>query len=64
MSANKDQKRQKDSPQDKINSEKKKKGFQPPENNFKPFQQFSNPSNKFGGGNKKSFNAFHRRLGK
>ena len=66
MSANKDQKRQKDSPQDKTNSlnkENKKKGFQPPNDTPKPFQQFSNP-NKFSGGAPKSFNAFHRRLGK
>ena len=63
MSANKDQKRQKDNPQDKKNQENKKKGFQPPIGNQKPFQQFSNP-NKFGGGGQKSFNAFHRRLGK
>ena len=61
--ANKDQKRQKDNPQDKTNTENKKKGFVPPVNNPKPFQQFSNP-NKFGGGPLKSFNAFHRRLGK
>ena len=61
MSANKDQKRQKDNPQDKAKSENK--GFKPPANNPKPFQQFSNP-NKFGGGPPKSFNAFHRRLGK
>lgn len=62
--ANKDQKRQKDNPQDKTNAESKKAKFQPPgANNSKPFQQFSNP-NKFGGGPPKSFNAFHRRLGK
>ena len=64
MSANKDQKRQKDNSQDKINQESKKKGFVPPVgNNPKPFQQFSNP-NKFSGGQPKSYNAFHRRLGK
>ena len=60
MSVNKDQKKQKDNPQNKEN---KKKGFQPPNNVSKPFQQFSNP-NKFSGGAPKSFNAFHRRLGK
>ena len=61
--ANKDQKRQKDNPQDKANAENKKKGFQPPAP--KPFQQFSN-QNKFKGGGPQgqSFNAFHRRLGK
>ena len=58
---NKNQKRQKDNPQDK--SETKNKGFKPPVNNPKPFQQFSAP-NKFQGGPPKSFNAFHRRLGK
>ena len=59
---NKDQKRQKDNPQDKP--ELKDKGPKPPfGNNPKPFQQFSNP-NKFSGGSPKSFNAFHRRLGK
>ena len=59
---NKDQKRQKDNPQDK--SEQKNKGFVPPnQNNPKPFQQFSSPP-KFKGGPPKSFNAFHRRLGK
>lgn len=62
MSANKDQKRQKDTPQDKTNIENKKKGFQPPPP--KPFQQFSN-QNKFKGNTPgQSFNAFHRRLGK
>ena len=61
MSANKDQKRQGDNPQDKTNAENKKKGFQPPPP--KPFQQFSNP-NKSSGGAPKSYNAFHRRLGK
>ncbi|MBI3591778.1 MAG: hypothetical protein HY094_10425 [Candidatus Melainabacteria bacterium] len=62
MSANKDQKRQKDNPQEKAKQENKK--FTPPgSNNPKPFQQFSNP-NKFGGGPPKSYNAFHRRLGK
>lgn len=61
--ANKNQKRQKDNPQDKVNEESKKKSFQDfKQNNPKPFQQFSNP-NKSGGG-QKSFNAFHRRLGK
>ena len=59
---NKDQKRQKDNPQDKTDI--KNKGFKPlGENNPKPFQQFSSP-NKFQGGPPKSFNAFHRRLGK
>ena len=62
MSANKDQKRQKDNPQDKTNLENKKSSFKPPITP-KPFQQFSNP-NKFQGGPPKSFNAFHRRLGK
>jgi len=65
MSANKDQKRQKDNPQDKtnlLNNKAAKKGFQPP-SAPKPFQQFSNP-NKFSGNSQKSFNAFHRRLGK
>ena len=67
MSSNEDIKRQKDNPQDKIkssNKDVKKKAFQPPSsNNPKPFQQFSNP-NKGPGGPPKSFNAFHRRLGK
>ena len=63
MSANKDQKRQKDNPKDKNNLENKKGTFKAPLNNQKPFQQFSNP-NKFSGGAPKSFNAFHRRLGK
>ena len=36
--ANKDQKRQKDNPQDKANAENKKKGFQPPAP--KPFVSF------------------------
>ena len=68
MSANKDQKRESDDPQDKAGLQKKeskKKGFQPPNslNNPKPFQQFSSP-NKFSGGPPKSFNSFHRRLGK
>ncbi|OGI20345.1 MAG: hypothetical protein A3B68_02315 [Candidatus Melainabacteria bacterium RIFCSPHIGHO2_02_FULL_34_12] len=63
MSANKDQKRQKDNPKDKNNLENKKGTFKAPLNNPKPFQQFSNP-NKFSGGAPKSFNAFHRRLGK
>ena len=54
---NKDQKRQKDNPQDKAKEENKK--FTPPP---KPFEKFSNP-NKFKGGNSggQSFNAFHRR---
>lgn len=57
---NEDQKRQKDNPQDK--KENKNKSFKDFKQNApKPFQQFSNP-NKFSGG--KSFNAFHRRLGK
>ena len=59
--ANKDQKRQKDNPEDKNKIENKKRAFQPPPP--KPFQQFSNP-NKFSGGAPKSYNAFHRRLGK
>jgi hypothetical protein len=58
MAANKDQKRQKDNPVDKTKEQNKK--FTPPP---KPFQQFSNP-NKFSGGPPKSYNAFHRRLGK
>lgn len=62
MAANEKEKRQKDNPQDKTNSENKKKGFQPPPP--KPFQQFSNPSKSKGGGAGQSFNAFHRRLGK
>jgi len=62
MSANKDQKRQRDNPQDKTSAEKKKSFQDFKQNTQKPFQQFSNP-NKFGGGGK-SFNAFHRRLGK
>lgn len=63
MSANKDQKRQKDNPQDKTNMENKERSFKAFKQNApKPFQQFSNP-NKFGG-SPKSFNAFHRRLGK
>jgi hypothetical protein len=57
---NKDQKRQKDSPQDKANQENKK--FTPPPP--KPFSQFSNPNKFKGGPGAKSFNAFHRRLGK
>ena len=61
---NEDQKRQKDKPQDKLKAENKKKGYEPPfGNNPKPFEQFSNPK-KFSGGAPKSFNAFHRRLGK
>ena len=61
--SNKDQKRQKDNPQDKTNTENKKKGFQPPPP--KPFQQFSNQG-KFKGNapGGQSFNAFHSRLGK
>ena len=57
---NNDRKHQKDNSQDK---EIKNTGFKPPVNNPKPFQQFSTPS-KFKGGPPKSFNAFHRRLGK
>lgn len=46
-----------------LNKEQeKKKGFQF-QSAPKPFQQFSNP-NKPSGGPPKSFNAFHRRLGK
>ena len=60
---NKDQKRQKDNPQDKSDTEKQKKSFQDFKQNApKPFQQFSNPNKS--GGPSKSFNAFHRRLGK
>jgi hypothetical protein len=58
--ANKDQKRQKDNPDEKLNAENQKKGFQPPAP--KPFSQFSNP-NKFSG-NSKGFggnSSFHRR---
>lgn len=58
---NNDQKRQKDNPNDKLNTENKKKGFQPPPP--KPFNQFSSP-NKFGGNPSKGFgggNTFHRR---
>ena len=62
MSANEKQKRQKDNPQDKTNTENKKKGFQPPPP--KPFQQFSSPNKSKGGNSGQSFNAFHRRLGK
>lgn len=62
MSANKNQKRQKDNPQDKTNTENKKSFQSFKQNAPKAFQQFSNP-NKFGG-SPKSFNAFHRRLGK
>ena len=59
---NKDQKRQKENPQEKTeNKNKSFKDFK--QNSPKPFQQFSNP-NKSGGGPPKSFNAFHRRLGK
>ena len=54
----KDAKSQKQTVMGKPGSESKKKGFAP-----KPFQQFSN-QNKFKGGPPKSFNAFHRRLGK
>lgn len=62
MASNKDQKRQKDKPQDKTEAENKIN--KPPfSKNPKPFEQFSNP-NKFKGGPPKSFNAFHRRLGK
>lgn len=61
----KDTKNQKQIPVEKPGSESKKKGFVPPSslNNPKPFQQFSN-QNKFKGSSPKSFNAFHRRLGK
>lgn len=58
----KDQKAEKQT-QAKDSLENKKKGFIPPLNNPKPFQQFSN-QNKFKGSSQKSFNAFHRRLGK
>ena len=56
----KDQQKQKEG---QLNKEQeKKKGFQS-QTNPKPFQQFSN-QNKLSGGPPKSFNAFHRRLGK
>lgn len=55
----KDQKKQKGNPQEKAKQENKQ--FTPPPP--KPFSQFSSP-NKFKGGPPKSFNAFHRRLGK
>ena len=55
---NQDQKRQKDTPQDKSEN----KGFVPPGGyKPKPFEQFSNP-NKFKGGSQGNFGAFHRRL--
>lgn len=60
--ANKDQKRQKDNPQDKEQS-KKKDSKSPFGNDPKPFQQFSNP-NKSSSGIPKSFTTFHRRTGK
>ena len=61
MSANKDQKRQKDNSQDKTKEENKEsKKFTPPPP--KPFQQFSNP-NKFKGGPGPT-TTFHRRTGK
>ena len=64
MDTNKEQKKEKDNPQDKAKIKSQKKRFQSPaSSNPKPFQQFSNP-NKFSGGPPKSFNAFHRRLGK
>ncbi len=60
--ANKDQKRQKDNPQDKTQSQSKSTkpsfGKDP-----KPFQQFLN-QNKFSGGQQKSSNNFHRRISK
>ncbi len=60
--ANKDQKRQKDNPQDKTQS--KNKNSQSPFGNApKPFEKFSNP-NKFSGGAPKSSTTFHRRTGK
>lgn len=67
--ANKDQKRQKDSPKDKVSNdnkkvENKKKGTPLPGQMPKPFQQFSG-GNKFGSTNpQKSFTTFHRRSGK
>ena len=62
MDTNKDKDKNKQ-PKEQTSSEKKK-GFVPPSlNNPKPFQQFQN-QNKFKGGQPKSFNAFHRRLGK
>jgi len=57
MTTNKEQKKPKENAQEK-------KQFTPPIPKApKPFQQFSSP-NKFKGGPPKSFNAFHRRLGK
>lgn len=60
MSANKEQKRQKDNPQDKIQAQNK--GTKPSfGKNPKPFEQFSGPK-QYMGGAPSSFNAFHRRL--
>lgn len=63
MSANKDQKRQNENPNDKIQSENKKQGFPTPGKNPKPFQKFT-PPNKFRGNVSKSSSTFHRPTGK
>ncbi len=63
MSANKDEKRQKDNPKDKIQIDNKNQKFQLPGKDPKPFQKFSAPNN-FGGAPSKSFSTFHRRSGK
>ena len=57
MTTDKEQKKPKE------NAKEKKQFIPPIPKAPKPFQQFSSP-NKFKGGPPKSFNAFHRRLGK